>query len=297
MKRIGIDSDQAVTRGALTLFPLIGGNGSARAYVTGPEAAERNLFDVFERANGAVVPELEVENRSPLPLLLLEGEILTGAQQNRTLNVSVLCTPLGRTVIPVSCVEAGRWGRTRKSGRGRVHSTLAVRAAKTRSVNEELRRTGTRRSDQSSVWEEIDTLARKHRRHSPTSALDEVQDQLAGEIQSIVSDLRPATGQRGVVVGIGGRVRSFDLFDKPETLIRYWNALLAGYASDALGEKAVPTSAVAAKRFVAKVLRAPVRHAAAVGIGTEAHVESERLAGISLEWDGELVHMSAFALS
>jgi hypothetical protein len=171
-----------------------------------------------------------------------------------------------------------------------------VRAAKTRSVSEELRRSGTRRSDQSSVWEEIDALARKHRRHSPTSALDEVQDQLAGEIQAIVKDLKPLAAQRGIVVGIGGRVRSLDLFDKPETLVRYWNALLAGCASDALGEKAVPTSAVAARRFVGKAMRAPTRQAAAVGIGTEAHVESDRLAGIALEWDGELVHMSAFAM-
>jgi hypothetical protein len=80
MKKIDIDSHHVVARGALTLFPLIGGNGGSRAYVTGPEAAERRLFEVFERANGAVVAELEVENRSPLPLLLLEGEVLTGAQ-------------------------------------------------------------------------------------------------------------------------------------------------------------------------------------------------------------------------
>jgi len=87
---ITLDTDKPMVRGPLTLFALFSEEPEADAYVTGPEAAERKLFEVHERDDGARVPELEIENRSDLPLLLIEGEMLVGAKQNRTLNLSVI---------------------------------------------------------------------------------------------------------------------------------------------------------------------------------------------------------------
>ena len=45
-----------------------------------------------------------------LRVLFLEGEELVGAKQNRILNTSVLIAAHTKSKIPVSCVEAGRWG-------------------------------------------------------------------------------------------------------------------------------------------------------------------------------------------
>src|SRR5256885_7264429 len=42
-------------------------------------------------------------------VLLYDGEELLGAKQNRILNVTVLVAAQSKTVIPVSCVEEGRW--------------------------------------------------------------------------------------------------------------------------------------------------------------------------------------------
>ncbi|MGH7821152.1 MAG: ARPP-1 family domain-containing protein, partial [Candidatus Binatia bacterium] len=88
---IRIDYESPTVRGALTLFPVFRDEPPIQDYVTGPEAAEKSLFNVSERGDGAVVPELVVTNRADLPLLLIEGEVLVGARQNRTLNVTVLC--------------------------------------------------------------------------------------------------------------------------------------------------------------------------------------------------------------
>jgi hypothetical protein len=54
---------------------------------------------------------VQIDNRSDLPLLLIEGEMLLGAKQNRTLNVSVICPPHVSTVIPVpaSRPAVGAW--------------------------------------------------------------------------------------------------------------------------------------------------------------------------------------------
>lgn len=56
------------------------------------------------------VPDLRVANLGDLPLVLLDGEQLAGAKQNRILNTSVLVEAHSELTIAVSCVERGRWG-------------------------------------------------------------------------------------------------------------------------------------------------------------------------------------------
>ena len=50
------------------------------------------------------VPELKLVNRGVLPVLLVDGEELVGARQNRVLNLTILAAPLTTTVIPYSRV-------------------------------------------------------------------------------------------------------------------------------------------------------------------------------------------------
>src|SRR5713101_3391915 len=97
----------------LTLFPLM------RPSVPVPQLDYLLLEDgivqgkvrVTELNAGGSVPELRLENSADLPVLLVDGEELVGAKQNRVLNLTILAPPKHTTVIPVSCVEAGRWSR------------------------------------------------------------------------------------------------------------------------------------------------------------------------------------------
>jgi hypothetical protein len=128
--QIEIDTKNPIARGPLTLFALYSSDPAAAAYVRGPEAAAQKLFDVREHREGARVPELEIENRSDSPLLLIEGEMLLGTKQNRTLNVSVICPSRVSTIIPVSCVEAGRWDFAREGARARHHAGISLGASR-----------------------------------------------------------------------------------------------------------------------------------------------------------------------
>ena len=73
------------------------------------EAIECSLLTVTEVSEGGHVPELKVINRGDKPVLLIDGEELVGAKQNRVLNTTILLKEKSETVIPVSCTEHGRW--------------------------------------------------------------------------------------------------------------------------------------------------------------------------------------------
>jgi len=93
----------------LTLVPLAGGRAGQLPCRLAGEALAAGTLRVSEVSEGGHVPELAVVNDSTEAVLLLDGEELVGAKQNRILNTSVLVPPGAKVVIPVSCVEQGRW--------------------------------------------------------------------------------------------------------------------------------------------------------------------------------------------
>lgn len=103
----GLNAGEATTKGGLTVVPLFGG-AIAKEYVLAEQAFAVGSFTVTERGQGSV-PELLAINEGGLPVLLVDGEQLEGAKQNRVLNASVLIPAHSKTTIPVACVEQGRW--------------------------------------------------------------------------------------------------------------------------------------------------------------------------------------------
>src|ERR1700735_336500 len=98
--------------GSLAVFPLIADREPSVRYVSFADAIQRGAT-VKELDGGASVNDLVVHNPLDVPVLLYEGEEVLGAQQNRTLDVSVLVAPRSALTVPVSCVEAGRWDAAR----------------------------------------------------------------------------------------------------------------------------------------------------------------------------------------
>lgn len=79
-------------------------NGSPK-YLTLKEALEKKLLKVKEVDEGGSVPELKVINKAKVSVLLLDGEELVGAKQNRVVNTTILLKKESETIIPVSCTE------------------------------------------------------------------------------------------------------------------------------------------------------------------------------------------------
>ena len=124
----------------LALFPLLSGYATTLDYLTLDEAFAGNLIEVGEMDGQGSVPEIKVVNRAPKRLLILDGEELVGAKQNRIVNTTIIVEAHSTTVIPVSCVEQGRWddGRTGFRSEGRVMSA-ELRAMKAGQVHDSVR--------------------------------------------------------------------------------------------------------------------------------------------------------------
>ncbi|MCU0280312.1 MAG: hypothetical protein MUE66_00430 [Acidimicrobiia bacterium] len=228
----GLLLGEAQESGPLTLVPLFH-EGEAVAYRLFAGALAEGVVTV-EELEGGSVPELVVVNHGLEAVLLLEGEVVGGLRQTRTLNTTVLVPARETLVIPVSCVEEHRWGGTAPAAREEVHASPGVRSAKNVGVREQVRRGAGYESDMGEVWASVDRHLEAHGVHSPSGSYAEVQHQRRGHLDGVLAALRPVPGQRGVLAVAGGRPLALDVFDRPDTLASLWSGLVGSYAADAV---------------------------------------------------------------
>jgi len=260
-------------------------------YLTGPEAAEAGLIEVGE-LDPPQASFLAIANLAKVPILLVEGEMLVGGDQNRTMNVTVLCPPQARTIVPVSCVEAGRWGARRMAAASRL-APGSLRAAKIANLEPRTNDVSSRRSDQHQVWDEVERQSLLHGVNSETSALDDVQEEFEDRIAAQLDQVEPVPGQVGVICTMGDQVVGMDLFDKPSTLKKYLRGIIAGHALDAPAPASGPDSIRAIERFLAQVETTARDAGRGVGLGEEILLHGSVI-GIGLSYNERLVHLAAF---
>jgi hypothetical protein len=281
--------------GGLVVFPLLGRQFEAPDYVTGPEAFESLLLEVTE-LESPEVPRLAVTNRADVPVLLVEGEMLVGGDQNRTMNVSVLCPPKTRTVVPVSCVEAGRWGTRRTMSGNNKHAPGSLRAAKTAHLEPRSCDASYRPSNQNFVWDAVNRQSLAHGIYSETAALDDLQEEFEERVSEQLERIEPEPNQIGVVCTVGHEVVWLDVFDRTSTLSRYLRAIVAGHSLDEEFSAGDGDPVAAIESFLTLVNSSMPDTGKGVGLGDEVLLRGG-VAGVGVSYGGHLVHLAAFPLS
>lgn len=283
---------------ALSVFPLFADTTAGVDYRLSDAALADQSIRVEEVSEGGSVPELLVENQGDIRVLL-EGEELVGAKQNRILNTSVLVAAHSKIKIPVSCVERGRWGyKSRSFGSSGSHSPTKLRRALKASVSRSLRRQAGHRSDQHEVWQEVDRLHATHNVDSGTAAMADAFQSYGDRIAEYQEQLKYVEGAAGVAVAIGQHVVSVDLFDKPATCQKVWERVLSGVVFDALeAGQTVEHAAVAdVEQLLSTAEHLSWEATQAVGEGAEYRAESKRGEHASaLTFHETLVHGSVVA--
>ena len=141
-----------------------------------------------------------------------------GAKQNRIVNTTILVAANATTVIPVSCVEQGRWAYTSKKfhSHKRIMSPV-MRSMKADDVSISLKQNGNFQADQSVIWSEISKKADRLNVVSKTMALTDIYSKETPAIKEYVEQFRWADRQVGGVFAINGEIVGMDCFGKPDT--------------------------------------------------------------------------------
>jgi len=184
-------------------------------YLTLSEGLTRQLVSITEIHSAGTVPQVKVTNLAEALLLLVDGEELIGARQNRTLNTSILVAGKTELVVPVSCTEAGRWAYKRAAFADAGHvSPHKLRKAKSDSVTASLLRNLGHKSDQRAVWQAVDCLCASAGTKSPTRAMFDAMAAKAKELDDYLTDLGHCRAKRAWWLWVNGRLRAWMPFHR-----------------------------------------------------------------------------------
>jgi len=284
------------------MYPLLSSYTVGLEYITLDEALSEHLIEVIERDEAGSVPELKMINKSPCMILILDGEELVGAKQNRIVNTTILIQGKSTTVIPVSCVEQGRWAYDSPvfSSEERLMAAQ-LRARKSEQVHRSIRRADGFRSDQSAIWAEISSKAARMDAHSPTMAMAEIYKKKRSLLADYVDNFRLVEMQVGAVFMINGKVVGMDTFGGTETFGKVFRKLIESYALDAIDWSGKESLGKTLKSKVTKFLwaasNATVESHQSVGLGNDIRLDSRTLTGFALAHEEKILHLSVFARS
>ena len=284
----------------LAIFPILSTYCLDLDYLLLDEALTKDFIEVVEVDKEGAVPELKVINKSAQMVLILDGEELVGAKQNRIVNTTILIQGNSTIVIPVSCVEQGRWSydSPRFSSEKRMMSS-GLRAAKSEQVYYSIRETGEFRADQGVIWNEIAYKAERRDAASPSMAMAEIYEKDRPSIQEYLKHFRLIDSQVGAVFMINGKVVGMDRLGKPETFTKVFKKLVESYALDAVDwydqEKEHKSLKSDVTKFMKATLSARAESRPSVGLGTDYRLESRKMTGFALALDDQVLHLCMFA--
>ncbi len=292
---------------ALTLWPLLRSDEAADSlgYVPLADALARGEIVIEELARGASVPHVQVTNRGKVAVLVLFGEELLGARQNRIANASFLVPAYGSVVLDVSCVEHGRWSE-RASGRRFDASggfmSSAIKRKMQMAVSASLKRGAGFHADQGEVWEEVAERVSYSRTHSPSGAYADYVATRRHDLDDMAAAFHPVADQVGFVALIGEEVAGMEAIGRGEVFSALFPGLLRSYLVDAVdqalvkkqeGERPAEARFADPESFLAEVAAAPVTASESLGAGTDLRLETQRLRGCALA-EGDVVHLTAY---
>ncbi len=285
----------------LAVIPLcVNGNGSP-SYMTLKEALEKGTLTVREVSEGGTVPELKVINKGDDAVLMLDGEELSGAKQNRVLNTTVLVAAKSEIIIPVSCTEHGRWSYTSPEFRDSdVIMAYNIKRKKARSVMRNVRESGRYASDQGEVWDEIRAMSDNAKVHSNTGAMKDVFESKEQELDDYLKSINIIPGQKGMMVMINGVLLGFDIISSTSAYKVLHPKLLKSVAIEALlnrKKKTILPHATAAKRFFEDITTCEHTVHKSVGLGFDYRFEGAEKVGSALVHEDKVIHMAFFTLS
>lgn len=270
-----------------------------------------SLHKAFELGNVIVkelpreqVNSIVLENTSEKYIFILDGDILKGAKQNRVVNTSVLVAPKSIIILPVSCVEEGRWRFNSDNFRpSDVVAHKSIRYDKLKTISESRVRNDTSFSaDQSSVWNKVMMCSDELSIESPTGSHSDSFEHFKDEFDDLAKKFSRHSNANGLFVFVGGKLSSCEIFNNSVLLEDYFSKIIKSAAMDEkiknkqtrdLLEKPLDTKEIienTMKEFEKCSNNATVTNG--LGVGQETRLNNYDKSYYSLVHDNGIVHQT-----
>jgi ARG/rhodanese/phosphatase superfamily protein len=292
----GLELGPATQAGPLEIVPVLWSGANGVPSLLAHRALADGGLEIVEK-NGGVVQELLALSKSPVPILILEGETLLGAKQNRMVAHTVVVGPGTRVVIPVGCMERGRWHmRSAKFSSGVGSSAWYMKRDAKQDVME-ARFDGMAPSlKQSRLWSQVEDELQRESVISPSSDYHTVMEARSSDAAACVQGIRALPGQVGVMAVRDGALVGLELVGHPETWGQMSDRVLTSLLPAAYDES--PSRGrrggrdwMSAVRDAAERLKARP----AVGLGRDVEIEDGGLIGSGVWMGDRFAHLSVYA--
>ena len=295
-----ISLEEIQSHNNMSVIPMFSNIEAKIDYLNLKKALETGLLEIKEVDEGGSVPDLLVINKGNMPVLLIDGEELQGAKQNRVLNTSILLKENSETKIPVSCTEAGRWEyRSREFSDSGHFAHSELRAKKMRSVANSLNFTGEFRSNQSEVWDEISTKSEQMNFSSGTGAARDMYENFEGSVSDYIDAFPILAGQRGLFVFINGKIAGFDYISQEDTYLIVHQKFVKSYTMEAIMSKSKDDKKPAldkVQQYLESLQNVKEDRFDSVGYGYDYRYEGAESVGSSLIHQDEVIHSAFFKI-
>ena len=263
-------------------------------FLTLKKGYEMGLVEIKELEHSTVNTVL-CKNDSVAPLILIDGDEITGAMQNRIINDTLLIPAKSTINIPVSCTEHGRWHTRGEGAESRTFkpslysANHTTRSRKSRASYEE-------RDYQGEVWDSISEFESRSNFKSMTSALNDSYENLKDKQNDYLSKFHIEDGQNGVIFIVNGEVKGLELFYNHSIYKEYHEKLCRSYIIEAIVEKKSVENIdrLELMKVLENISQSEFKSKKSIGLGDNLKFSNDFGSGSGLVWEDELIHMTFF---
>jgi hypothetical protein len=279
-----------VVHGNLAVYPvyLPGGGEKLGDVFTMAEAAETGKFKIAELEEGASVNSLEVHNNTDKYVVLLAGEMIRGAKQDRIISYDTVVPPGGKFAVDAFCVEAGRW--TEVSEEFSYEKEMAPASVRASAQGQK---------DQGQVWAEVSKVNAERGAVTGTDALTASYDdpEFRADVKKYEKALKGLAKKKevvGVIVVAEGKVKAGDVFANHDLFVAVWPQLLTSYAMDAAlaGELGDVPDVAAMEEYIAQLEDAEREETYADELQNRSSLSAGEMSAYELEYKGKKLHLN-----
>ena len=287
----------------LAIIPLFDEAPLAFDYLSLKSALEQGLAVITEVSEGGSVPELKVANKSLKPILLIDGEELMGAKQNRIVNTSILLAPESETLIPVSCTESGRWRYNSDSFSSSENMMFAsARASKSARVHQSRMASGRYDANQGEIWNEVSSLHTRSGTSSDTAAMSDSYEQKHEDLSEYIAAFPLLEGQKGIIALVNGKPWAADFVSNAPNYADLHTKLVKSFAADCLSLpvkeiESVENLSIDGWKTLRDLSTANETTVQPIGLGLDIRYDALNLGAAALVYQDSAVHITIFSKS